>query len=257
MYDFDTEVPSARDFLERELKAEPAATYSELRDRAARLGLNVPPFLYGNARRQLGLPPKPPDALPERDSPRFAAGEPARRRLTETGPGQAAEPVTDVESSGSAASVSVATAPAVSPATVEPEAPDVAPRPRPGKSGFDFAVEMLRLTPEISFQDLRDRARLAGLNLPPIVYGRAKALLGLVPTKPRRRREPPAVAPRTLRQVDSALSLQPAPDLGGVRQLEQLVATVRTLEAQNRRLLSAVQAAMALTTAALDDRGDG
>ena len=62
----------------------------------------------------------------------------------------------------------------------------------PGKSGFDFAVEMLRLTPEISFQDLRDRARLAGLNLPPIVYGRAKALLGLVPTKPRRRREPPA-----------------------------------------------------------------
>ena len=77
-----------------------------------------------------------------------------------------------------------------------------------------------------------------------------------MPTKPRRRRTPPAEAPRTLRQVDSALSLQPAPDLAGVRQIEQLVAMVRNLEAQNRRLVSAIQAVLVLTNAALDDRGD-
>ena len=47
---------SARDFLERELRANPDVSFAEVQERGRRSGLNIPPFLYGSARRALGLP---------------------------------------------------------------------------------------------------------------------------------------------------------------------------------------------------------
>lgn len=47
---------------------------------------------------------------------------------------------------------------------------------------MEFVISELRKDPDISFADVRDRAAARGLTIYPIVYGRAKGLLGLVPT---------------------------------------------------------------------------
>jgi hypothetical protein len=135
-------------------------------------------------------------------------------------------------------------------------AADAAPGREPKSSGFKFAVDALRLSPDLQYQDLKARAKLAGLSVPPIVYGRAKALLGLVPTRPRRSK---GDAPRVLRQVDSAIDLSaplkalPAGASESLRQLEQMIQTVRELEAENRHLRNALQAALTITSAALEE----
>ena len=56
----------------------------------------------------------------------------------------------------------------------------------PGASPtLQFAIDELQKDPTISFADVRDRAAMHGLTVFPIVYGRAKALLGLVKVAPR------------------------------------------------------------------------
>ncbi len=49
---------------------------------------------------------------------------------------------------------------------------------------IEFVKEKLRENPEASYKEIKARAKLAGLTVYPVVYGRAKALLGLVPTAP-------------------------------------------------------------------------
>lgn len=50
---------------------------------------------------------------------------------------------------------------------------------------LQFALDELKKDPAISFADVRDRAAMHGVTVFPIVYGRAKALLGLVKVAPR------------------------------------------------------------------------
>ena len=50
---------------------------------------------------------------------------------------------------------------------------------------FGFVVQYLESHPEAAFKEVDEAARQAGLKLYPIVYGRAKAHLKLVPTAPR------------------------------------------------------------------------
>jgi hypothetical protein len=195
-----TESLSARDFAERELRSNPELSYAEVQSRAERHGLNVPRFLYGSTRRALGLPPHM-----ETES------TPADRDVT-AGVAAGREPVEDEDAQPSADD---RTDPEAA-ATAGPAGDDEAAPKK--SSAFEFAVETLRMSPDISFQDLKARASMAGLKLPPIVYGRAKALLGLV------------------RQVDSASEVERLPTLDGIRSVEQLVATVRTLEAERQRL---------------------
>ncbi len=49
---------------------------------------------------------------------------------------------------------------------------------------IEFVKEKLRENPEATYKEIKARAKLAGLTVYPVVYGRAKALLGLVPTAP-------------------------------------------------------------------------
>lgn len=49
---------------------------------------------------------------------------------------------------------------------------------------IEFVKEKLKENPEASYKEIKARAKLAGLTVYPVVYGRAKALLGLVPTAP-------------------------------------------------------------------------
>ena len=50
---------------------------------------------------------------------------------------------------------------------------------------FKFITGYLEKKPDAPFADVRDAAAKKGHTIYPIVYGRAKAFLGLVPTKPR------------------------------------------------------------------------
>ena len=50
---------------------------------------------------------------------------------------------------------------------------------------MDFVVGMLRKDRNVQFKDVQEAGAKKGFKIFPIVYGRAKALLGLVPTAPR------------------------------------------------------------------------
>lgn len=237
---------TARDFLERELRANPEASFAELQERGRQLGLNIPPFLYGSARRALGLP--------------------VRRDLANPSPAVAAEPTVE------AVAASEPDAPAESEDLEPEEAPadEAAPMAAEGKpksSAFDFAIEQLRINPDLSFQDLKQRGTMAGLRLMPIVYGRAKALLGLVPVKPRQpRAKKMPEAPLSLRQVDSAEAMprpmprpaaQPAQTSLALGSLEQLVTALRELENERQRLRAALAAIQACVDEALENPAEG
>jgi hypothetical protein len=55
---------------------------------------------------------------------------------------------------------------------------------RKKQSAIEFAKEKLNLNPEASYADIKAQAKFEGIPIFPVVYGRAKALLGLVPTAP-------------------------------------------------------------------------
>ena len=251
----EAESVSARDFVERELRANGDLSYAEIQARASRVGLNVPRFLYGSMRRALGLPPRP-EGLATEAAPAAAPTErsPAERSTAERSPGDRAAPLATRAADECAAQPDAAALDAVAAAASESAAPTAEaaePGPRIAKkSAFDFAVEVLRMSPDIEFQDLKARAAMAGLKMQPIVYGRAKALLGLVPTRPRRRRGEP---PRLLRQVDSAEQVDRMPALDGIRSLEQLVETVRALEQERIKLRAALAAIQDTVDQALRD----
>ena len=50
---------------------------------------------------------------------------------------------------------------------------------------MDFIVAQLKRNPKVSYADVKDRAAKKRLTVYPIMYGRAKALLGLVPVAKR------------------------------------------------------------------------
>ncbi len=267
------ETISARDFVERELRANPDTTYVDLQAKASRIGINVQRFLYGSMRRSLGLPPRPdgtdlhPAGVAGRpdgnDAGKGVEGDAASGSLSMASIGVQSQPA-----HGRRANTGAATGASTTPVdgagrddgdgtdvggtTARPPEPATTAAGAPAGKGtaFAMAVETLRMSPDISYQDLRLRASMAGLQMPPIVYGRAKALLGLVPTKPRRPRVEP---PRMLRQVDSADAAGRMPSLDGIRSLEQLVATVRALENERQRLRAALAAILDTVDEALRD----
>ena len=264
---------SAREFLERELRANPDVSFAEVQERARAMGLNVAPFLYGSARRALGLParrdladPSPAVATPK------PAPAPAPIAATEPEPMAAWTSSDDVadaprEDEGSEFAEE---APADE---AHDEVPHVGMASAPASAGaaktksaaFEFATDQLRINPDLSFQDLKHRASMANLRLMPIVYGRAKALLGLVEVKPRKPRasQIPA-APLSLVQVDSAASMPriapamaSAPSLDGLGSLEQLIQALRELENERQRLRAALAAIQACVDEAMENPQQG
>ena len=53
---------------------------------------------------------------------------------------------------------------------------------------FDIIVSSLKRNPQATFASIRDKAAAKGHTIYPVSYGRAKALLGLVKSKPRKDR---------------------------------------------------------------------
>jgi len=210
--------------LER-LSADPNLDFATLRREANAAGVSMQPIQYGRARKQLGLPPmqKPPavrDADPPGEPP---ADEPGDEPGDDAGDDAADEPADEGAGEPAAA------------------ASDLVTPKRKGSAAFDFLVQELRRDPNLVYADLRQRCEAKGWKIAPIMYGRAKAVLGLVPVKPRGHAKKAAAAaatavPRTLKQVESVAADRFSKQLEDVRSLEQLITVVKELDGERRRL---------------------
>jgi hypothetical protein len=131
----------------------------------------------------------------------------------------------------------------------------VAPRKK-GSPAFDYLLQQLRSDPNIIYADLRARCALAGFTIAPIMYGRAKAVLGLVPVKPRKKkgdvaRPAPTGAPMQFRQVESVAADRFAKKLDDVRTLDGLISAVKELDGERRRLRDLLERVVTMIDEAL------
>lgn len=196
--------------LER-LRQNPDMGFEELREAADLEGLPLLPIHYGRARRQLGL----------------TAGATATRAAPELANSAVDDIATDTSAEQPAATPRTATRPGLK---------------RPSTPAFEFLVEQLRSQPTISYGELRRLADDLNLKIAPIMYGRAKALLGLVPVRPRGQGKSRKQAPTAgLGQVRADSPEQFAQQLEAVQSLEDLRAIARHLELQRRRLRTALE----------------
>jgi hypothetical protein len=56
---------------------------------------------------------------------------------------------------------------------------------KPGPEALAFIVAALKADKNVSYKDVKERADKKGLSIFPVMYGRAKALLGMVKVSPR------------------------------------------------------------------------
>jgi hypothetical protein len=222
---------SGEAFAVERLRENPDLDYAALRRLAGEAGVTIQPIQYGRARKQLGLPPmqKPSRAIvlsPQGLSPQVEApvAKAAPLAMTAAASSRDEDEADEVDEAD------------------EPASDMVAPRRR-GSDAFDFLVNELRRDSSLSYAALRTQCEQKGWKIAPIMYGRAKAMLGLVPVKPRGSRKAKTeaaaavvAAPRTLRQVESVAADRFHQQLEDVRNVEQLVAVVKNLDAERRRL---------------------
>ena len=194
--------------------------FEALREAAEREGIPLLPIHYGRARRQVGVPATE------------AAGD--------------AAPAVAAAAAGSAADAG-SEGPKPAPASSASAGPGLK---RPSTPAFEFLVEQLQARPTVSYGELRREAEARGLKLAPIMYGRAKALLGLVPVRPRgQRKAQKAQAAPKLDRVRSDSPEQFAQQLEAVHGVEDLRAIARQLDLERRRL----QAALAQIATCVED----
>jgi hypothetical protein len=228
---------SGEAFAIERLREDPNLDYASLRREATEAGVSMAPIQYGRARRHLGLPAKAeltrPPAVVKPNEKRFDPMEFVTPPVAETTPAPDADHDRDVE-------VDEPDQPEPVDARRAADSDIVAPK-RKGSAAFDFLVQELRREPHLSYGELRQRAEANGFPIAPIMYGRAKAMLGLVPVKPRSKGPkaapaPTYEAPRSLKQVESVAADRFTQKLEEVRNLEQLVSMVKELDGERRRL---------------------
>ena len=253
---------SGEAFAVERLRENPDLDYEAVRDAARAAGVDLLPIQYGRARRQLGLTgpaparsssgnvgnaaaPKPPAA--EHDDEHDEEHEPVADAHADDDDGDHSDAPADSDDSTDDGddAASGATDDAGEADSDEADEPATAPARR-GSSAFDFLVQQLRREPTLSYGAGKTRAEPFGHKLAPIMYGRAKAMLGLVPVRPRgsgKNKKPaaapaPAAAqpPRSLKQVESVAADRYSRQLAEVRSLEELVQAVKQLDAERRRL---------------------
>lgn len=211
-------------FAVDELRRNPNLTYVELKELASARGLLLPPILFGRAKLHLGMPTTPtlqraPQPVTHAAAESGVGGDTAtiERPVVLPRP-ERLEPPVDAQRSlvpkkklpPPVDEVAAETAPAADAAPVTPSTDMVAPRQQ-GSGAFEFAVRMLRSEPHLEYGDLKLRAEANGFRIPPILYGRAKAYLGLVPVKPRAtkaQKQEQRRGPLQLRQVESIAEVQ-------------------------------------------------
>jgi hypothetical protein len=253
---------SAEAFAVELLREDPNLDYAAIRDRAREADIAVQPIHYGRARKQLGLPAlagaRPAPAAPATPPPPLVPPviPPAPGSASSAPSGPYLTPVRDF-SHRQPVMPTPAPAP-VTPVAAQPAEEDeepldgedssvgeptggglVAPK-RKGSPAFDYLLQQLRAEPHASYAELRARCANLGYSIAPIMYGRAKAVLGLVPVKPRGKKNAmparPVGAPLQLRQVESVAADRFNKQLDEVRNLDQLMEVIKGLDTERKRL---------------------
>ena len=75
---------------------------------------------------------------------------------------------------------------------------------------IEFVKDKLRQNPEVAYSEIKAQAKLQGLTVYPVVYGRAKALLGLVPTAPYGSKSKARRKAKEAKEAKAAMALQDA-----------------------------------------------
>lgn len=256
---------SGEAFAVERLREDPDLDYAALRRVADAAGITMQPIQYGRARKQLGLPPlqartesrsiQPQTAVDEATLEAHEVAE-AREAAEPAEPEGPAAPVESVESdepeqpqereAAGGADAAGDAGPDRAPAA------DIVPPRRKGSAAFDFLVQELRRDGTLAYGPLRASAEARGFRIAPIMYGRAKAVLGLVPVKARGQGAKKAAAaaaagaPRVLKQVESVAADRFSKQLEDVRSLDQLVSVVKDLDAERRRLRALLERIVAM-----------
>jgi hypothetical protein len=254
-------------FAVERLRENPDLDFPAIRKMAGDAGISMAPIQYGRARRQLGLPPlRGPQSAGAlaRMAPPVLGGSSETDGDDGDGSnddGEADDSPSDGERDGDTHDHHDAgAAPMANSAASSHAASDMVTPKRKGSAPFDFLMQALRTEPHASYGDLKRRADELGHKIAPIMYGRAKAMLGLVPVKPRgtakkAKAEAAAAAqqaaPRVLRQVESVAADRFAQKLEEVRNLEQLIAIFKDLDAERRKLRNLLDRIVAMIDEAL------
>ena len=120
---------------------------------------------------------------------------------------------------------------------------------------MDFIIAQLKKEPTVEYRTVKDRADERGMTIYPIMYGRAKALLGLVPTRPRKEKAGKA-RQGSLRKTTPRRSARSHGN-GSVEDFEgQLVRAITDIQeratADSQRLRDAIRKAIEVVEAALN-----
>ncbi len=115
------------------------------------------------------------------------------------------------------------------------------------KPGYDFIVASLKKDKKVSYADIAAAAKKKGLAVYPIMYGRAKAALGLVPSKPRGSKKKKVGRPAG-RRGPGRPRKNPAPS-----SLEGILAAVKSSEVDKARYREALEQVQDIIADALAD----
>jgi hypothetical protein len=200
---------SGEDFASAQLQKDPTLSYEEVSTLAVESGVPIQPIQFGRALRSLKLtsniasPAK--GALPNND-----AGNPEQEEHSNGENNRSLDE--SVEKSI-----------------------------RKSTPGFQFLVKALGQQPNVSYQALKIRADEQGLKIAPIMYGRAKALLGLVPISPRgkgknRKHAAEKRIAGAIRSVLENPQEEMAKELTFVREVKDLIKIIKLFDADRQRL---------------------
>ena len=108
---------------------------------------------------------------------------------------------------------------------------------------MEFVVAALKKNPKVEYASLKESAAKKGLTIFPIVYGRAKALLGLVPVAPRGSKKKKAIPKKTATRAVTGAK-RPATRASGsvtLDSLQNLVADMKQVTADRDRYQRALE----------------
>ena len=123
------------------------------------------------------------------------------------------------------------------------------PAKKPGPEALAFIVAALKANKDVSYGDVKERADKKGLRIFPVMYGRAKALLGLVKVSPRGQGRF-ARAKRGLPPISSSSGR--AKSTGSTLDgLQDMLVTIRNSEQERQRLRSMLERVRTMVSEAL------
>ncbi|MEM7203820.1 MAG: hypothetical protein AAF628_26390 [Planctomycetota bacterium] len=123
---------------------------------------------------------------------------------------------------------------------------EAAPAEKKSSPAMEFVIGQLRRDPNIEYRVVKEAAAAEGLTLYPIVYGRAKALLGLVEVAPRGTAKKAAARRNSLAKIGGNHGRRPrsagANDRSGspLASLEAMIEDMRDVQDQRDRYRSAL-----------------